>query len=53
MLLAAVMGGDTGIAKMFDSDLWLISPTPDLKVYEVDQQQLKILLRISKKGDND
>lgn len=42
-LLQAVMGGSQGIAHGFDSDTWLLVPTPDMSVYEITPEQLKQL----------
>jgi hypothetical protein len=45
VLLAAAMGGDTELAKQFHSETWLLAPTPDLKVYNITEEQFKALLK--------
>lgn len=49
VLLQAAMGGDPFCAKQFDSETWLVFPTPDLHVYEVSDKQLQELIRRTKK----
>lgn len=44
VLLQAVLGGDKGIANRFSSELWLIEPTPDMKLYEINKEQLDKLV---------
>jgi len=39
VLLAAALGGDTELAKKFSTEIWLLSPTPDLKVYEITPEE--------------
>ncbi len=40
-LLQAAMGGDPGIANLFDADKWLIAPTPAMKCYSISDEQLE------------
>jgi len=42
-LLQATLGGNIDIS-MFPSEGWIIAPTKNLKVYEVNGEQLDILL---------
>lgn len=44
VLLAAAMGGDPELAKQFPSEKWILSPTPDLKVYEISSEEFKKVL---------
>lgn len=49
VLLAAAMGGDPELAKRFSSEIWLLAPTPDLKVYEITPEQFdEVLARTEK-----
>jgi len=41
VLLAAAMGGDTELAKRFSTEIWLLGPTPDLKVYEISKEEFE------------
>lgn len=49
-LLQAVLGGDGGVANHFDSEDWLIAPTPGMHTYEVTPDQLKKLVKITKEN---
>lgn len=44
VLLSAVCGVDSEAAYWFDSKHWLLAPTPDLKVYEVTEAELRTLV---------
>ena len=44
VLLAAAMGADTSAAKAFPSELWLVAPTPGLRVYEFSEDQLALIV---------
>lgn len=46
VLLQASMGCDSSLSHHFDTKHWLLAPTPDLRVYEVSDSQLKELIRI-------
>ena len=46
-ILQAILGGSPGIANKFSSESWLVHPTPDMKVYQVTDEQLKNLIRIT------
>jgi hypothetical protein len=49
VLLAAAMGGDTALSEQFNSDHWIIAPTPDLKVYETTPEQFNDVLAKTEK----
>jgi hypothetical protein len=48
VLLAAAMGADTEPSKCFDTEYWLLAPTPNLRVYEINEAQLKQLVTKTK-----
>lgn len=50
-LLQAVLGGDDGACTVFDSRHWLLSPTPDMRLYEVDQDRLRDLISITEQAN--
>lgn len=45
-LLQAVMGGSYGMANHFPAELWLTSPTEDMRVYEISPAQLVELIEV-------
>jgi len=45
VLLQAAMGGDIAVANAFNSDHWLINPTPGMKCFAVTPEQLQILVQ--------
>ena len=48
ILQAALAGRWAEIkAQLFDSNLWLLAPTPDLHVYETSEEQLEELVRMT------
>jgi len=48
VLLQAALGGSSEAAALFSTDLWLLAPTPEFKVYPVrDAQMLQALIQIS------
>jgi hypothetical protein len=47
VLLQAALGGEPALASRFDPKYWLLAPTPDLKVYEVDERRMEQLLAIT------
>ena len=49
-ILQAALGGSPEIKTLFPTETWLQAPTEDMKVYEVSQEQLKQLVKISKRG---
>ena len=49
-ILQAVFGGDPHLAGRFPSETWLMSITPDLKLYEITEDQLERLIEERKIG---
>lgn len=47
VLVAAGVGGDTHLAQLFETKYWLLAPTENLSVYEVTEEQLKKLIKIT------
>ena len=45
VLIAAALGANSEASSKLDAKLWLLSPTPDMKVYEITQDQLKQLAK--------
>lgn len=43
-ILQAALGGDRFIASKFPTEVWLVYPTDDLKLYELDEDQLAIVV---------
>lgn len=39
-LLQAALGGSPGMANSFPSEHWLIAPTPDMKAYQISDEEL-------------
>lgn len=39
VLLQAAVGGDTWLPSMIDNQHWLLSPTPDLRLYSMTREQ--------------
>ena len=52
-LLQVIKGGDLGIANRFPVESWLINPTPDMKLYLVSEDQLKLLIKVAEREFND
>lgn len=52
VLLQAAMGCNPNIVHDFNYRSWLVAPTPDLKVYEVTDSQLAMLIAITDKENN-
>ena len=46
VLLQATMGCDSAMAHLFSTAHWLLAPTPNLKVYEVNDSQLDQLVEM-------
>lgn len=47
-VVQAGLGGTPGIANAFDSHLWLVAPTDDMRVYPLrDEEQLARLIQIT------
>lgn len=49
-ILQAVYGNDPSIAHAFPPESWLLAPTPDLKVYSLQEQELRMLTKIVAKN---
>lgn len=47
-ILQAVFGGDQHLAGRFPSETWLTDITPDLKLYEVTEEQLEWLIKVGR-----
>ena len=45
VLVAAGFGADSSLAHEFDANDWLLSPTDDMQVYDVTEDQLKQLIQ--------
>lgn len=41
VLLQVAYGGSPGIAHMFPAECWLLAPTPDMRAYEIPEDELK------------
>lgn len=44
VLLQAAMGGRPSLADEFPTELWLLAPTPDLKVYPITPRDFRLLV---------
>jgi hypothetical protein len=47
VLIAAAMGADSNLANHFDTEDWLLAPTPGMGVYECTQDQLEQLVEMT------
>lgn len=45
VLVAAVYRADTRVPTRFDPNDWLLAPTPDMAVYEINDSQLDQLVK--------
>lgn len=52
-VLLQALGGTVSSEVMhrFPTNSWLLAPTPDMKVYEVNEKQLEILIEIAEEQD--
>jgi hypothetical protein len=48
-LLQAALGGSAGAANRFPTEHWLLAPTPDLKPYQISDEQLAEVIRYHRK----
>jgi hypothetical protein len=44
-LLQVALGGSPGVANRFPSEHWLIAPTPDLKPYQISDEELASVIK--------
>jgi len=44
VLVAAAMGATPGVANRFNTEDWLLIPTPGMQVFEITKKQLNVLL---------
>ena len=44
-ILQVTLGGDPSVSHEFNSEHWITFPTPDLRVYNISDHQLKLLVR--------
>jgi hypothetical protein len=44
-LLQAALGGSGGIAGQFPTEHWLLAPTPDMKSYNISDEQLRQVIK--------
>jgi hypothetical protein len=48
VLVAAAIGADTDIpSRYFDNDTWLLAPTPAMRVYDVTDEQIPMLVAMA------
>lgn len=50
IIVAAGMGADSIPCAAFDTEDWLLAPTPDMKVYDTTEGQLKQLVEMTRKA---
>lgn len=50
VLLQATLGGSSVAAQMFDTEDWLLAPTPDLKLYDLPDDRLEEVIKITKEA---
>lgn len=48
-LLQAALGGSGGVAGQFPTEYWLLAPTPDLKAYQISDQELRSVIQYHRK----
>jgi hypothetical protein len=48
-LLQAAYQCDSSLADLFPTELWLLSPTPDMRVYILERNQLPLLREKTRK----
>ncbi len=46
VILQAALGGSAPLAMMFPTESWLVAPTKELKVREITEAQLDMLVRM-------
>jgi hypothetical protein len=50
VIVAAAMNADPRASQEFPTESWLLSPTPDMRVYETTEDQLKQLVQMTKRA---
>jgi hypothetical protein len=51
VLLQAALGGDPHIVREhFDGRTWLVDPSPDMRVYQITDEQLPLLVEMAEKA---
>lgn len=45
VLVAAALGGDPNVANLFPSESWLLTPTPNMGVFDATPEQVAILVK--------
>jgi hypothetical protein len=50
VLLQAAYGAEPHIAENFDPETWLLAPTPDMAMFDVNPNQLKQLIIMLEKA---
>jgi hypothetical protein len=45
VLLQVAYGGSPGIAQMFPVEAWLLAPTPDMRAYEIPEDELERVVK--------
>lgn len=53
VLLQAALGGEQYVAYAFEPRHWLVSPTPDMAVYEATPEQLARLVELTDRHAKD
>lgn len=52
-LLQAAHGADLEVLREFPCETWILSPTSDMRVYQVTKEQLTKLVEMAKKAANE
>ncbi len=52
VLLQAIYGGDRGLATRIGNEHWFLSPTEDMKLYEIPEEQCKEIIEGFQKMSN-
>lgn len=50
VLIQAMYGASGSIANLFDTDKWLLSPTPKMRPYKITGKELKQLVELVNKN---
>jgi len=49
-IIQSALGGSPVVKKVFPTDTWLEAPTPDMHLYEVNEEQLEQLIKMTRVG---